>query len=231
VCSFKTGHYSGSVYGDESLLAEMPGDYECSKRVAIIKAHPTTHDNEDLRRGNRVPFNHRCKTIKHFDKAIMVIRNPYDAIWSDHNRKITKSHVGKIKKNNFDRKVWVKNALRLAYKYEAMWSKSYDPFTQNKDPDQFLIIKYEDLVNPDLQLDILAKILTLLKYEYTPEKLKCAFYLANHPKVKRPKMSEDSVKKADAYTQQQVCNLWKILANPARRGQYKRYAEGEYNCP
>jgi hypothetical protein len=218
------------VYGDESLLAEMPGEYECSRRVAIIKAHPTTHDYSDLQRGNRIPFNHRCKTIKHFDKAIMVIRNPYDAIWSDHNRKITRSHVGKIKKNNFDRKIWVKNAQRLAFKYSDMWSKSYDPFMKNRDSDQHLVVKFEDLINPDLQLDILGKMLKLLEYTYTPEKLKCAFYLANHPKVKRPIKTEDSVKKSEAYTKQQVCNLWSTLAGPAKRGQYTRYGAEEFSC-
>ena len=223
------GHYSGSVYGDESLLAEMPGDYECSRRVPIIKAHPTTHDFNDLRRGR---LNQRlCKTIHHFDKAIMVIRNPYDAIWSDHNRKITRSHVGKIKRINFDRKVWVKNAQRLALKYQAMWSKSYDPFTQAKKVgEHFLIIKYEDLINPELQQHILGQILQLLQYNSTPQQIQCAFYLANHPKVQRPKLSADSVKKTEAYNQQLVCNLWKILENPSKRGNYKRFAADEYTC-
>lgn len=223
-----TGHYSGSVYGDESLLAEMPGDYECSRRVPIIKAHPTTHDYSVLKSGRYNPS--ICKTIHHFDKAIMVIRNPYDAIWSDHNRKITRSHVGKIKKNQFNRKTWVLNAQRLAHKYNAMWTHSYDPFIRAKNTKQHLIIKYEDMINPELQLNILGNILQLLEYEYTTEKLKCAFYLANHPKVKRPKVSEDAVKKTDAYNKQLVCQLWKILETPAKRGDYKRFAEGEYNC-
>lgn len=223
------GHYSGSVYGDASLLAEMPGEYECSRRVPIIKAHPTTHDNKVLERGKQKPFNHRCK-INHFDKAIMVYRNPYDAIWSDHNRKVTRSHVGKIKKKDFDRKDWTKNAIRLAYKYDEMWSKSYDPFMRKRDSSQSLLIKYEDLINPKLQVDLLAGIMSFLQYDYTPERLRCAFYLANHPKVKRPQITDDTVKKTEAYSQQQVCNLWKILEVPSRRGKYKRFAAEDYNC-
>jgi hypothetical protein len=85
-------------------------------------------------------------------------------------------------------------------------------------------------MNPELQLEILGNILKLLEYEYTTEKLKCAFYLANHPKVKRPTLSADAVKKPEAYSQQLVCNLWKILATPAKRGEYKRFAEDSYNC-
>lgn len=160
----------------------------------------------------------------------MVIRNPYDAIWSDHNRKITRSHIGKIKRSNFDRKEWVKNSQRLAYKYADMWSKSYDPFMKERGSDQYLVVKFEDLINPELQLDILAKMLKLLEYDYTYDKLKCAFYLANHPKVKRPKMSAEAVKKSEAYSQQQVCNLWRTLSVPAKRGPYQRYAAEEYTC-
>jgi hypothetical protein len=218
------------VYGDETLLAEMPGEYECSRQVAIIKAHPTTHDYTDLKRGKVVPFNRHWKTIPYFEKAIMIIRNPYNAIWSDHNRKVTRSHIGKIKMNDFNRKDWVKNALRLSYKYQAMWSKSYDPFMQSKAADQYLIVKFEDLINPELQLDILGKMLKLLKYDFTTERLKCAFYLANHPKVKRPKPSAHAMKMTDAYTKEQVCQLWKILANPAKRGQYKRMGENKFTC-
>lgn len=214
-----TSYYSGSVYGDESLLEAFPGEFICSPDVIIIKAHPTTHTFADLEHGD---YNHRC-TIHHIDKAILVIRNPFDAIWSDHNRKITRSHVGKILQKDFDRKEWVMNAKRLAYKYSEMWPHSYQPFIQ-KHPNGYLLIKYEELIDPVIQIEKLESIMKFLNQPYPLEKLKCAFYLANHPTVRRPVYTKDEVmKKSDAYTPGLVCELWNILKPAATRFGYSIY--------
>jgi hypothetical protein len=216
-----TGYLSGSVYGDLSLLEHFPGEYMCSKEVALIKAHPTTHDYRELERGF---FNHRCKTINRFDKAVMIVRNPYDAIWSDHNRKITRSHVGKILEKDFKKKEWVINAKRLANKYKIMWTESYTPFMKQY-PNGYLIIKYEDLMNPDLQIGLLEKIMQFMGHESSSEKMQCAFYLANHPSVKRPSYADVKVmKKSDVYNRQLVCDgLWPIVKDAAGRFDYKPY--------
>ena len=220
-----TGYYSGSVYGDESLLEAFPGEYICSPEVVVIKAHPTTHTFQDLERGD---YNHRC-TIHHIEKAILILRNPFDAIWSDHNRKITRSHVGKILEKDFNRKEWVTNAKRLAYKYSEMWPISYQPFIR-KHPTGYLLIKYEELIDPKIQIEKLESIMNFLKISFTSERLKCAFYLANHPTVHRPIYTKDAImKKVDAYTPGLVCELWSILQASATQFGYKIYRN--YTCP
>ena len=212
-------------------MTEMPGEGECSPRVVLIKAHPTTHKRmTGFRNGKLARMGPTCKTIHDFDKAIIVIRNPYDAIWSDHNRKITRNHIGKIKKNKFRYKLWEKNALRLAFAYENMWKESYDPFIEKVGPDKYVIVKYEDLMSSATQMESLAKIMKVLKYEYTMERLKCAFYLSNHPKVKRSEVSQDTATKEEAYNRPLVCKMWKNLAYPSKRGQYTRYKVDEYTC-
>jgi hypothetical protein len=219
-----TGYYSGSVYGDESLLQALPGEYACSPEVVIIKAHPTTHTFRDFEQGG---YNHRC-TINHVEKAIMVIRNPFDAIWSDHNRKITRSHVGKILEKDFDRKAWVMNSKRLALKYEEMWSLSYLPFMR-KHPDGYILVQYEDLINPMIQLNLLEKIMNFLQRPIDSKRLECAFYLANHPTVKRPKVTLDKImQKVDAYSPALVCELWNIFQVRAKEYGYGIY--GNYTC-
>jgi hypothetical protein len=40
---YSTGIYTGSIYNDKSLYEIMPGEYTCSWRVSVIKAHPHTH--------------------------------------------------------------------------------------------------------------------------------------------------------------------------------------------
>lgn len=220
-----TGYYSGSVYGDESLLQALPGEYVCSPAVVIIKAHPTTHTFEDLERGG---YNHRC-TIRHVEKAILIIRNPFDAIWSDHNRKITRSHVGKILEKDFDRKAWVLNAKRLAIKYEEMWSLSYIPFMK-KYPTNYILVKYEELIDPEVQVATLDKILNFIEQPRNDRRKKCAFYLANHPTVQRPKYTNDKVmQKVDAYTNNLVCEIWTLVKANAEQYGYSIYRN--YSCP
>ena len=220
-----TGYYSGSVYGDESLLPAFPGEYVCGPEVVIVKAHPTTHNFAHFERGG---YNHRC-TINHVEKAIMVIRNPFDAIWSDHNRKITRSHVGKILEKDFDRKAWVMNAKRLAIKYAEMWTLSYLPFMK-KYPKNYILVKYEDLIDPADQLSVLGNIMNFIQQPRETKRLGCAFYLANNPTVQRPKSTQDKVmQKVDAYTPSLVCELWNIVQMKAQEFGYGIYRN--YTCP
>ena len=215
-----TGHLSGTVYGDESLLSEFPGEYFCGPIVSVIKAHPTTHDFSKIAQ-NRL--NHRC-TVKNITKAIMIIRNPFDAIFSDYNRLITRSHVGKIKKVDFNRTTWEANAKRYALLYKDMWRLSYEPFMQRY-PQGYVLVRYEDLFNKELRIGLLAKIMDIMGYEYTGERLQCAFNLANHPKVHRPVIAAAAVvTEEEAYTRPLVCDvLWPILKNVAMANGYGAY--------
>jgi hypothetical protein len=214
-----TGYLSGTVYGDESLLSEFPGEYLCGPEVSCIKAHPTTHNYNEIANGR---LNHRC-TVNHIEKAIMIIRNPFDAIFSDHNRKITRSHVGKIKRSEFNRKAWVVNARRLAMLYNDMWSNSYDPFIR-KYPNGYIVIKYEDLLNKEIQNVWLGRLLDFMGYEWTTERLECAFYLANHPKVRRPVYADDRITKEEAYNKALVCDIiWPLVKDVALAHGYGMY--------
>mmetsp|Transcript_1582 Transcript_1582/g.2527 ORF Transcript_1582/g.2527 Transcript_1582/m.2527 type:complete len:308 (-) Transcript_1582:111-1034(-) len=220
-----TGYLSGSVYGDLSLVPALPGEFLCNKEVSIIKAHPTTHDFSIVERGN---LGHRCR-IHHFNKAVMVVRNPYDAIWSDHNRKITRSHVGKILEKDFDRKAWFLNANRLARKYKAMWTDSYTPFMRRY-PNGYIIVKYEDLIHPEYQLAELKKIMDFMGYDISDKRMQCAFFLANNPTVKRPRHTTDKVmSKSDAYSRSLVCNhIWPLVRESCAKYNYQPY--NNMNC-
>ena len=70
----------------------------------MIKVHPHTHPfSPDLKRG---PFHSdgpdKCKTggIPYFERAVLLIRDPFDSIWSEFQRRVTKSHVEGIFKVN-----------------------------------------------------------------------------------------------------------------------------------
>ena len=91
---FATGVYTGSVYGDMSLLPLLPGEGRCDRPVIAVKAHPIHIDSNDfvLAQGGllrlnttRKPQYIKCSSFR-FDSAIAVVRDPYAAIWAEYKR-------------------------------------------------------------------------------------------------------------------------------------------------
>ncbi len=92
---YATGVYTGSVYNDAKLLEPLPGEFTCNWKVSAIKVHPHTHPFRELNSGDFRSDNMKCKkgNVHKFKRAILLIRNPYDSIWSEYQRRITQSHV------------------------------------------------------------------------------------------------------------------------------------------
>ena len=69
------GYYTGSVYNDNSLKkAGFLGESKRDGSVIAIKSHD-------------------YKKIRHCDKAIILIRNPYKALIAKMNRRTSASHI------------------------------------------------------------------------------------------------------------------------------------------
>ena len=69
------GIYTGSVYNDSSLSkAGFAGENVADSRVVVILTHRETE-------------------LLNYERAILIIRDPYDAILSQYNRRICDSHV------------------------------------------------------------------------------------------------------------------------------------------
>ena len=91
---YSTGIYSGSIYGDPSLLPLLPGEGRCDRSVVAVKAHPAHLDSFDfvptpagtLRLNlTRKPQYAKCSSYR-FDGAIVVTRDPFRAIWAEYKR-------------------------------------------------------------------------------------------------------------------------------------------------
>ena len=75
-----TGVFTGSIYCDPGLKTAFPGESVVSGNVIIIKTHRS--DSVEL------PGDIRMFTGKvYYDKAILIVRNPYDALVSEANRR------------------------------------------------------------------------------------------------------------------------------------------------
>lgn len=121
-----TGIYSGSMYGDEKLIDVLPGEIFCSKLVTVIKVHPHHRgfrDNNwftDLSKGTQkaIPQCYNAG-VERFDKAILLIRDPFDSIWSEYQRQNSNniSHVGTIPWVEFIWSNWEMSARHLAQRF------------------------------------------------------------------------------------------------------------------
>lgn len=121
---YSSGIYSGAVYNDASLLEPLPGEFKCNHAVSVVKVHPHTHDFESLRTGTFHSDNDKCKkgNVRQFKRAILLIRNPFDSIWSEFQRRVSKSHVSGINRIGFDWHRWQANACSLSHMYFQMWN-------------------------------------------------------------------------------------------------------------
>ena len=110
-----TGVYTGSIYCDTTLKAFFPGEHVVSGNVIAVKTHHS--DSFDL--PGKVQ-KHTGKTK--FEKAILIVRNPFDALLSEANRQWsdvqkTEKHLGLAKESNFIGKRWFLCASQLNHYY------------------------------------------------------------------------------------------------------------------
>lgn len=87
-----TGIYTGAIYCDKTLKAEgFVGEFITSGNVVVIKTHQhqVNLSNPDRKHGLS------------FDEAIFVIRNVFDAIFSERKRSSSKNHTGQLDKEDF----------------------------------------------------------------------------------------------------------------------------------
>jgi len=226
------GYFTGSVYNDRSLRTVLRGEMTCSPANVMIKvqrqhlsdcgichelysscsttvavqAHPHTHPFAAI---NKSPISPKCRNVTAFDKAVFLVRNPYDACWSEFQRRATRSHTGKLTQTTFRWERWEAAANGLAYDFQMMWDVSYIPYMM-KYPQGYLLVRYEDLRDKDKQLDVLATILQFIGRPQSVERMRCALMLANHPSVNRQRRQQQGtvVTKDDAYQPELVCKMW-----------------------
>ena len=78
VDNFPAGIYTGSVYYDAALAeAGFYGGNVTDSRVVVIKTH-------------------RERRLHRYDRAILVIRDPYDAIVSEYNWRACGNHLDRV---------------------------------------------------------------------------------------------------------------------------------------
>ena len=89
-----SGVFTGSVYCDKGLKIVHPGEHITSANVIVVKTHQAE--------ATLVPVSQEMFGRSHFNQAIFILRNPFDALVSEANRRWGGyGHTGVASENDF----------------------------------------------------------------------------------------------------------------------------------
>jgi hypothetical protein len=183
---YATGYYTGSMYNEGKTMTKiLPGEIVCNRSVVLAKMHPP-HCNFSHLKGGYCGM--KClqgglNSSSSYKGALLLIRNPYDAIWSEYERSRTGSHTGRITEEMFDRSHFLFFADLWARQYNNMMKYDYVEVEKSFGSYGTLYVRYEDIIKKENQVKILRNIVKFLGFEVNPDRIKCAFILCDRPEV------------------------------------------------
>lgn len=155
---------TGSVYIDESIALEMPGENvdvnsakTCAK-LSVIKMHPFIQDS-GWASDCGISFLSICGLQA--KRAIFLVRHPISAGWAEFQRRLTSSHTGNpieavgdmnIKKAEWFQS-WKSAARTMLYEWAGMWDEDayFGRYMETYGDGAFTILRFEDLMHPSIR--------------------------------------------------------------------------------
>ena len=199
----------------------------------FLTAHPHIHKYSDIFHGIMPP---KCSSIGRFKKVIVLLRDPFDSIWSEYQRRLTGGkHNRRIPRDKNGKYLiaWRRLSNYLAAEYEDMWNHNYIPLMQDTSV-QTIFVHYEDLKNASIRIQELQRMIEFIGLSVHRDKVStfcCAFLSAESALVHRPNPSHSNmfVTKEEVYTKEIVCHMWKnYLEKYSSIGNFRIYKN--YTC-
>lgn len=189
---YATGFYTGSMGMDDfEYLGDggFVGERSCGLRLSALRAHPHFFDflNGKLRFAHNNQRD-KCKRglVREMKKIIMLVRNPYDALWSYYQLLTSLTHKDYLTTESFEPSNWLYLAPIMAAYWDSEYYRVVKPTFETFLPEDIMTIKYEDLTQPDKREAALKNLLKFMQYNtVSDEQLSCAFLLADKPFVHR----------------------------------------------
>ncbi|ELU11434.1 hypothetical protein CAPTEDRAFT_193836 [Capitella teleta] len=122
-----TGFYTGSIYKDKVLKVSFPGEGEQSGSVITVKTH--------------WPWVTKKLDRVEYERVVLIIRTPLDAMKAEFKRTSKRSHVGQVQSIN--ETVWEEFVERETPKYQRFHDFWFD-ISEKKSLDLFVLF-YDDL--------------------------------------------------------------------------------------
>mmetsp|Transcript_36105 Transcript_36105/g.84337 ORF Transcript_36105/g.84337 Transcript_36105/m.84337 type:complete len:357 (-) Transcript_36105:222-1292(-) len=156
-----TGVWTGSTHGNPLMLGKQsrsvgnPADDRLTENVVVVKTHQ--------------PGKVGYLRWKGATRVILIVRNPLDAIPSSCNAKWEIGSATVMHTEQMPEKYWIVTRDRR-FEFELkMWRTMIDFWTKRfDDPDNSMIVIYEDLINVETGPAIAAEMMTFLGHGIIP---------------------------------------------------------------
>jgi len=231
-----TGWLTGSVYNDPSLKRMFRAEGMFARRdLVAVKVHPNVKNWNAARVQT---------TFGAAPPLILVVRDPFRAIWSEGQRRITRflrrsgraegqgaSHTQSLTRawlgdeRNWAK--WVALATRMAADYYDMWV-GYETLIDAGSP--YVFIAYEDLTEVPSRHGALQRMIAFIGDAFEEQRVGCAFDSAENKNIRRPPpggAAEDSralLHNAYPADQALACDIWKTMTQARAVAQRLGYA-------
>ncbi|XP_064407357.1 WSCD family member CG9164-like [Halichondria panicea] len=158
-----TGVCTGSVYMDRKLRESgFNGERMITGVVCVVKTHftdkavPWTNSSGDI----------SLRSFSGYGSAILIVRNPFDALVSEWTRKRSHSHTGATNPKYFSTN---KNWDTFVRRESKQWSKYFRTWMVESHDHPTMLVRYEDL-KVDLVSNV-EKMLDFLSFPYDHQEL------------------------------------------------------------
>ena len=220
VCSFPESGGEQLRYIFEQVTGKIGSTNSSSPHLSVLSALPGEQSpGAILTHVSSVTSNKIDKQavgiLKSGHKRVIIIRDPFDAIWSAYQVSRAGSRTKGINKRDFR----PNNFARFALQWAHLFKESVSGYEMAKaDPRSVLVIKFEDLMNDKDQSDVILSVLNFLGEESHID----SRYIDMHPLLApRPVDSFNLVTKSVAYsTPTLVDDIWAIIQEVAERFEY-----------
>jgi len=146
---------------------------------------------------------------------VLMLRNPYDAIWSEFQRRFKKGdHVSGIERKGFPWDLWKANAAWLAYRYREMLQVHYGAVKHHCVEGGYVQVMYEELRDPSTRREALRRVTSFLDLSPTrasDDRLDCAFTMSSDKNAHRKVDVNLHMDKASVFTAEVACGMWQVF--------------------
>jgi len=238
---YATGYYTGSIYGDESLIDIFPGEPYCGRRMVGIKAHPGQLWMPKINVAKAVvdlnvkSFRRRCHRglIYGFERILLVTRDPWKSMWAEYSRRISSMIISNNNNNSkillnhnksitidiYNHKVWLQQAMMQVLGEKEFWNHQFIDINDSFTSKHLAIFRYEDLLDNNKRINTLRNIIKFINpnnddnNNIDENRLQCAFQLSNNPIIHRKKDANAITIDYGYSDERLVCQLWNELKN------------------
>lgn len=228
---YSTGIYTGSVYSDTKLYDILPAEAECGRIMSVNRAHPDVCKISPGPGGHVYPRDKKWITIHFsgyrrkchrgqiygFKRFLIVLRDPYRAMWAEYQRVNTKGvHNTGIEKENFNQQWWEEKLVHeIAPNFAIHWNRIYQRIFQMWPKDHFLV-QYEHLLDRGKRYSVMSNMINFLNLTetVTKDRLDCSFVFADRPTAHRTIDKSKMVSIEQVYQNATVvCMVWDFIRN------------------